>query len=219
MKLYNADPSPNCFRVRVVINELGLNVEMIEVDLSGKTPRPPGLLAASPSGKVPAFVDDDGFSLFESRAINTYLASKRPERGLYPDDPKRRAIVDQWSYWQAIHLGPAMQAIGFERIVKPKFGLGAADEANVASKLAEVEKLMPVLERGLDGKEWLAGTLTLADIATATTFLLRGPAAIPLTNAPNVQRWIERVEALPSYERAMPRYVAQIRKEHAASGH
>lgn len=213
MKLYNADPSPNCFRVRAVINELGLNVEMIEVDLWPNTPRPPGLLAASPSGKVPAFVDDDGFSLFESRAINTYLASKRPDRGLYPDDPKQRAIVDQWSYWQAIHLGPAMQAVAFERVVKPKFGLGPADEAAAASKLAEVEKLMPVLEGGLDGKEWLAGTLTLADIATATTFVLRGPANISLANSPNVQRWIERVEALPSYKRAIPRYIAEMRKD------
>lgn len=218
MKLYNADPSPNCFRVRAVINELGLDVEMIEIDLRPTAPRPPELLAINPSGKVPAFVDDDGFSLFESRAINAYLASKRPERGLYPEDLKRRAIVDQWSYWQAIHLGPAMQAVGFERIVKPKFGMGPTDEAIVASKLAEVGKLMPVLERGLEGKEWLAGTLTLADIATATTFLLRGPAGIPLTNAPNVQRWIERVEALPSYQRAIPRYIAETLREHSASG-
>jgi glutathione S-transferase len=122
VKLYNADPSPNCFRVRAVINELGLEVELVDVDLSGKAPKPAGFLDASPSGKVPAFVDDDGFMLFESRAIAAYLASKRPERGLYPDDPRRRAVVDQWSYWQAIHLGPAMQTVAFERVVKAKWG-------------------------------------------------------------------------------------------------
>lgn len=210
MKLYNSDPSPNCFRVRVVINELGLDVELIDMDLSGKTPKPAGLLAASPSGKVPAFVDDDGFSLFESRAINTYLASKRPERGLYPDDPKRRAIVDQWSYWQAIHLGPAMQAVAFERVVKARWGLGAADEATVAAKLAEVERFLPVLERGLDGKDWLAGSLTLADFAVASTFPLRVPAGISLATVPNVQRWIERVEALGSWQRALPKYIVEI---------
>jgi len=211
MKLYNADFSPNCFRVRAVINELGLDVELIDVDLTPNAAKPPGFLDVSPHGKVPAFVDDDGFSLFESRAINTYLASKRPERGLYPDDPKRRAIVDQWSYWQAIHLGPAMQTVAFERIAKPKWKLGATDEATVTAKLAEVARFMPVLERGLEGKEWLAGTLTLADIATATTFPLRAAAGISIANAPNVQRWIERVEALPSFKRAMPTYYAEAR--------
>lgn len=208
MKLYNADPSPNCFRVRAVINELGLEVELVDVDLSGKAPKPAGFLDASPSGKVPAFVDDDGFMLFESRAIAAYLASKRPERGLYPDDPRRRAVVDQWSYWQAIHLGPAMQTVAFERVVKAKWGMGAPDEATVKSKLAEVERFLPVLERGLDGKDWLAGTLTLADFAVASTFPLRKPAGLAIT--PNVQRWIERVEALPSWQRALPKYVAEL---------
>ncbi|HVZ32757.1 MAG TPA: glutathione S-transferase family protein, partial [Polyangiaceae bacterium] len=80
MKLYNADLSPNCLRVRAVIYELDLPVELIDVDL--RAAKPPGLLAANPNGKVPALVDDDGFVLFESRAINGYLASKRPERDL-----------------------------------------------------------------------------------------------------------------------------------------
>lgn len=210
MKLYDVDASPNCFRVRAVIHELALPVELVAVDLSPKGTKPAELLAASPGGKVPALVDDDGFALFESRAINAYLASKRPERGLYPDDPKRRAIVDQWSYWQAIHLGPAMQAVAFERVVKARWGMGPADEAAAAAKLAEVERLLPVLERGLEGREWLAGALTLADFAVASTFPLRDPAGISIASAPNVQRWIERVEALPSWQRALPKYVGEI---------
>jgi glutathione S-transferase len=210
MKLYNADGSPNCFRVRVAINELGLDVELVDVDLMSKA-RPAELLAASPSGKVPALIDDDGFMLFESRAINAYIASKRPERGLYPADPKLRALVDQWSYWQAIHLGPAMQAIGFERVLKGVFKLGTPDEAAATAKEAEVARLLPVLERGLEGKTWVAGdALTLADFAVASTFFLRGPARISIASAPNVERWIERVEALPSWQRALPRYVAGL---------
>jgi glutathione S-transferase len=86
--------------------------------------------------------------------------------------------------------------------------MGAPDEATVKSKLAEVERFLPVLERGLDGKDWLAGTLTLADFAVASTFPLRKPAGLAIT--PNVQRWIERVEALPSWQRALPKYVAEL---------
>src|SRR5262245_45591282 len=145
MKLYNADLSPNCVRVRAVIHELGLEVEIIDVNIMSREPRPPDFLAANPNGKVPAFVDDDGFSLFESRAINAYLASKRPERDLYPADPKRRAIADQWSYWQALQLGPAMQAVGFERVLKPQFGMGEPDETVIAAKMKEIDRFMPIL--------------------------------------------------------------------------
>lgn len=210
MKLYNADASPNAFRVRVVIEELGLKVDYIDTSLKFDAPKPPGFLEASPHSKVPAFVDDDGFSLFESRAINTYLASKKPERGLYPDDPKRRAIVDQWSYYQAIHLGPAMQTVAFERVVKAKWNMGTPDEEAIKSKLAEVDRYMPTLEIALQGKEWLADKLTLADFAVASTFQLRKPAGISLDRYPNVTKWIARVEALPSWQRALPKYIKEM---------
>jgi glutathione S-transferase len=204
VKLYNADLSPNCLRVRAAIEELGLRVELVEVDLRTQ-PRPAALLAVNPNAKVPAFVDDDGFSLFESRAINTFLASKRPERDLYPADAKRRAIVDQWSYWQALQLGPAMQLVGFQRVFKAKFGMGPADEAVVQEKLVEVERNLPILDRGLEGRQWLAGELSLADFAVAASFYLRKASQISLSKTPNVERWIERVEALPSWQRALPK--------------
>src|SRR5690606_26950050 len=122
MKLYNADASPNCLRVRAVIYELELPVELVDVDLASKAPKPAELLTANPNGKVPTFVESDGFSLFESRAINAYLASKRPERELYPADPRRRATADQWSYWQAMQVGPAMQAVAVDSVRKPARG-------------------------------------------------------------------------------------------------
>lgn len=204
MKLYNADPSPNCLRVRAVIYELGLPVELVDVDLLSKSGWPEELRAANPNGKVPVFVDDDGFTLFESRAINVYLASKRPERDLYPADPKRRAIADQWSYWHALQLNPAMLAVGFERVVKPTYGLGPTNEEVVSAKLAEVDRWLPMLDQGLAGREWLAGALSIADFAVASTFFLREPAGISLAKVPNVSAWIERVEALPSWQRALP---------------
>lgn len=205
MKLYNADLSPNCLRVRAVIYELDLPVELVDVNLMSKEPRPADFLAANPNGKVPALVDDDGFSLFESRAINAYLASKRPERDLYPVDAKRRAICDQWSYWQALQLGPAMQTVGFERVLKPQWNMGPSNEAVIAAKMADVERWLPILDRGLDGKDFLAGALTIADFAVASTFRLRQASGISLEKTPHVDAWIQRVEALPSWQRASPR--------------
>ena len=209
MKLYNVDGSPNCFRVRLVINQLGLEVELVDVDLRSKD-KPAAFLAASPGGKVPAFVDDDGFTLFESRAINPYLCSKRPEKALYPADPKVRAIIDQWSYWQAIHLGPAMQAVAFERVGKKAFKMGEGVEEIALAKLKESESFLPVVEKGLVGKDWLAGSLSLADFAVATTFPLRKPAGISLAAFPNTEAWIQRVEALPAWNKALPNYIREI---------
>lgn len=208
MKLYNVDGSPNCFRVRAVIFELGLHddVELVDVDLRNRSAE---FLAASPGGKVPAFVDDDGFTLFESRAINAYLCSKRPG-DLYPADPKLRALVDQWSYWQAIHLGPAMQAVAFERVGKKAFGMGEGVEEIALAKLKETEGFLPVVEKALAGKQWLVGDKpTLADFAVASTFPLRKPAGISLDAFPNTRAWIERVEALPSWQKALPKWIRE----------
>jgi glutathione S-transferase len=140
------------------------------------------------------------------------LASKRPERDLYPADPKRRAIVDQWSYWQALQLGPAMQTVAFQRLFKPKFGMGPTDEAVVAEKLAEVERFLPILEQGLEGRDWLAQALSLADFAVAASFGMREASGISLAQVPRVGAWIQRVEALPSWQRALPKSVFYSRR-------
>ncbi|WP_373030715.1 glutathione S-transferase family protein, partial [Sulfitobacter sp.] len=95
MKLYNANFSPNALRVRAVALELGIDLEIIEVDIRGGDNRSVEFLSMNPNAKVPVLADGD-FVIWESRAINSYLASKKPERGLYPDDPKARATVDQW---------------------------------------------------------------------------------------------------------------------------
>ena len=102
MLLYNANLSPNALRVRAVAHELGIKLEIVEVDLRKGENRSEAFLALNANGKVPVLVDGD-FVLWESRAINAYLASLKSEQGLYPEDKRKRAIVDQWSYWQAIH--------------------------------------------------------------------------------------------------------------------
>ena len=104
-----------------------------------------------------------------------------------------------------------MQAVAFERVVKKQFDMGPPDEATATSKLAEVDRYLPVVDKGLAGKEWLADTLTLADFAVASTFMLRKPAGISLDKVPNVARWIERVEALPSWQRALPKFIKEMK--------
>lgn len=202
MKLYNSNGSPNALRSRAVIHELGLPVEIVNVDIAKGENRTPEFLAINPNGKVPALVDGD-VSIWESRAINAYLAAGNPAAGLYPADLARRAVIDQWSSWQAIHLGPAMQKIAFERVQKKMFGRGEADEAAIAGDVKTVADLLPILDSALEGKQWIAGDLSLADFALASTFILRKPAALGVEAYRNVTAWIDRLEARPSWQSAI----------------
>jgi len=201
MKLYNANRSPNCLRVRAVIFELGADVEIVDVEALGGT-KTPEYLAINPNGKVPAFVDGD-LCLFESRAINAYLASLDPNRRLYPENPRKRAVVDQWSYWQAIHFGPSSQRLSFEKVLKEKFGRGKPDENVIAAETKETTKLLGVFERGLSGRDWIAGDLSIADFALASTLTRRKAAGIDFGPFPGVAAWIERLESRESWKRAI----------------
>jgi glutathione S-transferase len=201
MKLYNVNLSPNTLRVRAVAKELGIDLEIVDLDFRKGENKTPSYLAINPNGKVPALVDGD-FVLWESRAINAYLAGLKPERGLYPDDLKKRAVIDQWSYWQSIHLGPAIQRVVLERFLKRLFGMGEPDQNAIEAGLKEVAQFLPVLDANLAGKDWIAGDLSLADFAVASTFIYRKPAGIPLDGNPNVAAWIERMEARPSWQAA-----------------
>ena len=200
MKLYNANLSPNCLRVRAVASELDAALEVVDIEPFRAGPDRERLLAINANGKVPV-LDDDGFVLWESRAITRYLASLHGNK-LYPIDAKTRATIDQWSFWQAIHLGPATQALVFENVLKAKFGMGEPDPAVVKSKLAETVRYLAVLEQALEGT-WIAGEISLADFALASTFMLREPAGISLSSTPRVAAWIERVEALESWQIAV----------------
>ena len=147
-------------------------------------------LALNPNGKVPVLVDGD-FIFWESRAINAYLAKMKPESGLYPGDARKPAIIDQASYWQAVHFRPAIQRIVFERLLKSRFGRGEADAKVIESSLNEVAQLLPVLDAHLAGQDWIAGALSVADFAVGSTLVYASPADISLAGTQNVSGWIE----------------------------
>jgi glutathione S-transferase len=213
MKLYNSNGSPNALRSRAVIHELNAPVEIVNVDIGKRENRTPEFLALNPNGKVPTFTDGD-VVIWESRAINAYLAAKYPGANLYPVDLAARAQVDQWSYWQSIHLGPSMQRVAFERVQKKAFGRGDPEEAAIAADVKTTADLLPLLDAALAGKDWVTGQLSLADFALATTFILRKAARLGVEAHPNVTAWIERLEARPSWEKA----VAPMREMNKSRG-
>lgn len=201
MKFYHMPMSGNALRVRAVIYQLGLTPDFIEINLLKGEHKTAEYLALNPNGKVPV-LDDDGFVLWESRAIMAYLCAIVPGQVLYPEKAGARALVDQWLWWQAMHLGPAMQTPSFERQFKPMFGMGPADEAAVDKALADCARMLPVLESALSGKDYVCDTLSLADFSLASTFPLAAAAGIDLAGHAAVSAWYARMEALPAWDRA-----------------
>jgi glutathione S-transferase len=105
MKLHVAPPSPRAFKVIALANYLRLEYELQPVDLIKGDQMRPQFAALNPNKKMPV-LEDDGFVLWESNAITQYLASKKPAAGLLPEDPRRRAEVNRWQFWEVAHWDP-----------------------------------------------------------------------------------------------------------------
>ena len=103
-----------------------------------------------------------------------------------------------------------MQKVAFERVMKSKFGMGEPDETAIASQLKDIDQFLPILDANLKDKEWVAGKLSVADFAVASTFVYRAPSGISLDKTPHVSAWIERLEARPSWQTAVAPLMATM---------
>jgi glutathione S-transferase len=213
MKLYDFAFSPNCRKVRAVAYELGVCLESVHVDLLKGGSRTPAFLAMNPNGRVPVLVDDD-FALWESTAIIRYLSAKNG-CALVPATLRGQADVDRWLAWQLAHLGPAMSKIAFERIVKKLTGQGAPDEAAIAAGSAEFAKLTASLDAALEARDYLAGTLSLADFALASHYSLASMCGLDIAAYPRVNAWLARMLDRDSMKRTLADAHALVRP-HAA---
>ena len=106
MRLYYHPLSSNSRRVLLTAHHLGLDLELVVVNLTGGEHKTPEYLRLNPNGRVPTLVDG-GFELWESHAIMQYLADKSPEQDIYPKDVSARADVNRWLFWSAYHFAPA----------------------------------------------------------------------------------------------------------------
>ncbi|MGB9430409.1 MAG: glutathione S-transferase family protein [Gammaproteobacteria bacterium] len=120
MKPYYSPLSANSHKVRIAAALLDIPLELQNVELPKGEQRAPDYLAINPMGKVPMLVDGD-FVLPESAAITIYLAESKPGNMLYPAERRARAEVNRWLFWAASHWAPAIGALAFEKVLKPRF--------------------------------------------------------------------------------------------------
>jgi glutathione S-transferase len=192
IRFYRFALSGHSHRVELFLSLLGLPVEAIDVDLAGGGNRTPEFLARSPFGQVPA-IEDGEVTLADSNAILVYLASRYDDTGRWlPRDPVAAAEVQRWLSVAAGFLayGPAAA-----RMVTV---FGAKLDQEGAKKVAA--RLYKVLEAHLADSRFLTGAQpTIADIALYTYTAVSPEGGVSLAPYPNIQAWLDRVEALPGF--------------------
>lgn len=205
MRLFHSPLSSNARRAVMTAFTLGIDVELVPVDLGRAEHREPAFLVKNPNGKVPV-LEDDGFVLTESHAIMLYLADKTPGQTLLPTDARGRADVTRWLFWCAYHFTPAVAVLNWEHMVKGLIGLGAPDPKEVARGERLVGECARVLDAHLARNTWVAqDRLTLADIALATPLMSTKIARLPLDDFRAIGSWFERVKELPAWQATEPK--------------
>lgn len=205
MKIYINAISPNVRRVRLTAAVLGLELEERPLDFSKGEHKSPEYLKLNANGAVPTLVDGD-FVLSESRAIMQYLASKKPESGLLPQDERARAEVTRWQFWDAAHFSPQLGTLTFQKVIKPLLGLGEPDQLKVDEALTNIRRFGAVLDQNLHGKQYLVGnSLTVADLTIASSLMYAKQTDAPLGDLPSIQSWFSRISALEAWKRTEPK--------------
>ncbi|OSZ67058.1 glutathione S-transferase [Sphingomonas sp. IBVSS1] len=188
-------PTPDGYKISIALEELGLTYQVQPLDLAKGEQKSAAFLRLNPNGKVPAIVDD-GFGVMESGAILVWLAEKTGQ--LLPADPRARSEALQWLMLQVGGLGPMMgQANLFGHYWPEKL------PAVQARYLAEVRRLLAILDARLADRPFLAGEYSIADIAHFCWARTAGWTGVDIAPFPHLTAWIDRIAARPAVQRGL----------------
>jgi GSH-dependent disulfide-bond oxidoreductase len=194
-------PTPNSFKISIFLEEAGLPYTVHIVDIGKGEQFKPDFLQIAPNNRMPAIVDPDGpggqpISVFESGAILQYLGRKTGK--FYPTDERKRVAVEQWLMWQMGGLGPmGGQCHHFRHYAPEKIQYGIDRYTN------EVNRLNGVLNRQLEGKDYICGEISIADMACFPWVRPYERQGQNIEDFPNVKAWLARMEARPAVKRGL----------------
>ena len=198
LKIYGL-PRSRAFRTLWLAKELGLDYDNVAVDFGAGETRQPAYLAINPNGHVPT-IDDNGFVLWESMAINLYLAKKHGLGMLYPTGLEDEARAWQWSFWAITELERPVLTAMFNRAILPedKRDPAAADAAE-----KELQHPLGVLDGALTKTPYLVGDdFTVADLNVAAVLSWARPARIDFNPFPKAADWLSRCALRPAAKEA-----------------
>jgi GST-like protein len=194
-------PTPNAYKISIFLEETKLPYEVKLVNIGTGEQFRPEFLKIAPNNRMPAIVDPDGpggkpISVFESGAILQYLGRKTGK--FYPADARKRVEVDQWLFWQMAGLGPmAGQAHHFRQYAPEKLPYAIRRYTN------EVNRLYGVLNHRLEGRSYIAGAYSIADMASFPWVRPYERQGQSLEDFPHLKAWFERMQARPAVKRGL----------------
>jgi GST-like protein len=193
--------TPNGQKITIFLEETKLPYTIKTVNIAKGEQFHPEFLKISPNNRIPAIEDHDPtdgggpLAVFESGAILQYLAEKTGQ--LIPADPRGRSEVMQWLFWQMSGLGPMLgQNHHFSRYAPEPIPY-AIDRYR-----KETERLYSILDRRLQQREFIAGTYSIADIASYPWIVPHARQGIRIEEFPHLKRWFEVVRTRPAVKRA-----------------
>ena len=197
-------PTPNGHKITIFLEEAGLEYHITPVNIGIGDQFKPEFLQISPNNRMPAIVDtnplDGGqpISIFESGAILLYLAQKTGK--FIPDNLRQRKVVTEWLFWQIGGLGPmAGQNHHFNQYAPEKIDYA------INRYVKETNRLYGVMNRQLEGRDYLAGDYSIADMACYPWIVPHQKQQQKLEDFPNLQRWFEKIQSREGVIRAYSR--------------
>jgi glutathione S-transferase len=192
--LYNSRISGNCYKVRLLLAQLGIPYETRDVDVVDRTDPRDFLDGLNPVRRAPTLVLDDGRPLAESNAILWYFGDGTR---FVPEDRYDRAKALQWMFFEQYEHEPA---IAVARFLKTYSGKPEWWEAQREQLTKRGYKALDALEQGLRGRDWLAGdSMTIADIALYAYTHAADEGGFSLDEYPAIRAWLGRVAAQPGH--------------------
>ncbi|MDX1563574.1 MAG: glutathione S-transferase family protein, partial [Gammaproteobacteria bacterium] len=193
IRLYDFWESGNCYKVRLLLTQLGVPFECVAIDILDGKSRTPQFLEKNPNGRVPVVEWPDGRRLAESNAILWHLAEGSP---LLPDDAWQRAQVLQWMFFEQYSHEPYVAVVRFWHFA----GLVEKNQAALPDKVERGYKALEIMERHLQSRKFFVGDrYSIADIALYAYTHVAEEGRFDLSRFPAIVAWLERVAAEPGH--------------------
>jgi GST-like protein len=188
-------------RATIMLDECGFPYRVHKVDLSKNEQQSPEFLKVNPAGQIPAIVDPDGpggrpLTLSQSAAIALYLAEKSGR--FIPSDPQRRVLALQWFMFALADMAPSSANLFLLGALAPE-----KSPANLEWLSTRMFRLFRLADARLEGREWLADELSIADFALFPVVAVRKPQLDAAGGLANLQRWRAAIAERPAVAKAM----------------
>ncbi|EJL58032.1 glutathione S-transferase [Rhizobium sp. CF122] len=192
MKLYSHPLSGHSHRAHLFLSLIGIDAEVLQVDLAAREHKSASFLALNPFGRLPVLEDGDVI-ISDSNAILVYLAKKYAPEGWLPEEPAAAAAVQRWLSVAAGEIAYGPCAARLVTLFGAKF--------DTEEVIARAHRILQLIDDRLVDREWIAASRpTIADVALYS-YIARAPEGnVDRSAYRNVTAWLERIEALPGFQ-------------------